>query len=144
MVATIRNDAAAILHQHAERLYLQDEIFVDDQDLTLTAGLRYEWFTSSDRPKFNQAFTTRPTALRNDANIDGVDLLMPRVGFTWGSTDDLTLRGGVGLYSGGNPNVWISNAWSNDGLTNAQFRVQLLRFRRTVLPGMADSSRCHG
>ena len=45
---------------------------------------------------------------------------MPRVGFTWGVRDDLTLRGGVGLYSGGNPNVWLSNAWSNDGISNVQ------------------------
>ena len=49
-----------------------------------------------------------------------------------------TLRGGIGLYSGGNPNVWISNAWSNDGLTNAQFQFNYFD-SATVLPGMADS-----
>jgi len=32
----------------------------------------------------------------------------------------LQVRGGIGLYSGGNPNVWISNSYSNDGLTNVQ------------------------
>ncbi|MEC8374468.1 MAG: TonB-dependent receptor, partial [Pseudomonadota bacterium] len=31
-------------------------------------------------------------------------------------------RGGLGLYSGGNPNVWISNAYSNDGVTNIGVR----------------------
>ena len=45
---------------------------------------------------------------------------MPRFGFSWGMRDDLTLRGGLGLYSGGNPNVWLGNAWSRDGLTQAQ------------------------
>ena len=55
---------------------------------------------------------------RNDANVDGVDLLMPRIGFTWGVLDDVTLRGGVGLFSGGNPNVWLANAWSNDGIAS--------------------------
>ena len=68
-----------------------------------------------DRPQFNQAFTTL-TGVRNDANMDGVDLWMPRLGFTWEANYNLTVRGGVGLYSGGNPNVWITNAWSNDGI----------------------------
>ena len=49
---------------------------------------------------------------------------MPRLGFTWGVRDNLTLRGGIGLYSGGNPNVWISNAWSNDGISNVQTRLR--------------------
>ena len=30
----------------------------------------------------------------------------------------MEVRGGVGLYSGGNPNVWLSNSFSNDGITN--------------------------
>ncbi|NNC76752.1 MAG: TonB-dependent receptor, partial [Woeseiaceae bacterium] len=131
------NDAAAVFANTLNALYVQDEMFFDDLDLTVVAGLRYEWFTSSDRPNFNQAFFDT-TGFRNDANIDGLDLLMPRVGFTWGARDDLTLRGGAGLYSGGNPNVWISNAWSNDGLTNAQFRFNYFD-SATVLPGMADS-----
>jgi hypothetical protein len=114
-----RLDAAAQFSNKLHSVYLQDEVFIDHLDLTLVAGLRYEWFESDDRPKFHQNFLDA-SGIRNDANIDGVDLLMPRVGFTWGVRDDLTLRGGVGLYSGGNPNVWISNAWSNDGITNVQ------------------------
>ena len=47
---------------------------------------------------------------------------MPRLGFTWDASDELTVRGGFGLYSGGNPNVWLSNAYSNDGFTNVQLR----------------------
>ncbi len=107
-------------------------------DMTITAGLRYEWWESSDRPKFNQAFADATNGLRNDANLDGIDLLMPRVGVTWGIREDLTLRGGVGLYSGGNPNVWLSNAWSNDGVTNAQFQFNYFD-SATVLAGMGDS-----
>jgi Carboxypeptidase regulatory-like domain len=143
--------ASALFSNTLNTVYLQDEMFFDQLDLTIVAGLRYEWFESSDAPVFNQAFFDA-TGVRNDANIDGVDLLMPRVGFTWNMTPEVTLRGGVGLYSGGNPNVWISNAWSNDGLTNAQFeRRDCTSSSRpsfidetgvcswTVLPGMADS-----
>ena len=38
--------------------------------------------------------------------------MQPRLGFTFDMTDVTTLRGGVGLYSGGNPNVWLSNNFS--------------------------------
>lgn len=115
-------DAAANFGNVLNTLYFQDEWYLPDQALTLTAGLRYEWFTSADRPRFNQAFASANSGLRNDANIDGLSLLMPRLGFTWEALDDLTLRGGLGLYSGGNPNVWLSNAWSNDGITNVQLQ----------------------
>ncbi len=131
-------DAAAKFSNVLNALYVQDEIFFDDLGLTVTAGLRYEWFTSDDRPRFNQTFTDA-VGLRNDANIDGLDLIMPRIGFQWEARDDLSLRGGIGLYSGGNPNVWISNAWSNDGLTNAQFRLNNFGGAVTVLPGAPDS-----
>ncbi len=135
----IPEDAAANFTNTLNSLYIQDEIFVDNLDLTLTAGLRYEWFESSDRPNFNQTFTTANNGLRNDANIDGLDLLMPRFGFTWGARDDLEIRGGIGLYSGGNPNVWISNAWSNDGLSNAQQRLNNFGGAISVLPGVSGS-----
>jgi hypothetical protein len=103
-------------------LYVQDSVFFDQYDLTVVAGLRYEFFTSGDRPVFNQTFTTANDGLRNDENIDGLSLWMPRLGLTWSVNEKLVLRGGVGRYSGGNPNVWLSNAWSNDGLTNVQTR----------------------
>ena len=131
------NDAAANFSNTLNALYIQDEIFFDRYDLTIVAGLRYEFFESSDSPRFNQTFTDI-YGIRNDANIDGLDLLMPRIGVTWGVREDLSLRGGVGLYSGGNPNVWISNAWSNDGLTNAQFQFNYFD-SATVLPGSPDS-----
>ncbi|MCH7829156.1 MAG: TonB-dependent receptor, partial [Proteobacteria bacterium] len=134
----IATDAAANFNNALNALYIQDELFIDSMDLTIVAGLRYEFFDSSDAPKFNQTFADANGGLRNDVNIDGLDLLMPRFGITWGVRDDLTLRGGFGLYSGGNPNVWISNAWSNDGLSNAQFRFNYFD-SATVLPGMADS-----
>ena len=49
-------------------------------------------------------------------NFDGIDLFQPRVGFNWVVDDSLEVRAGFGLYSGGNPNVWLSNSYSNDGI----------------------------
>ncbi len=137
------DDAAAVFGNTLNALYVQDEIFVDHLGLTLTAGLRYEWFETSDAPSFNQAFTDA-NGFANDATIDGLNLLMPRFGFTWEATDTLELRGGVGLYSGGNPNVWISNSYSNDGLTNAQVRWYNSDGDFTVFPGMPDSIELSG
>ena len=114
------NDAASSFENVLHTLYVQDEWYIPQRNLTLTFGLRYDRFTSDDRPKFNQTFATANNGLRNDTNLDDLDLLMPRLGITWEATDKLTLRGGLGLYSGGNPNVWISNAWGNDGITNVQ------------------------
>jgi hypothetical protein len=131
------NDAAALFTNNVNSLYLQDELFVDDYNLTIVAGVRYDWFTSDDQPVFNQAFTDA-NGVRNDASIDGLSLLMPRFGFTWGVRDDLTLRGGAGLYSGGNPNVWISNAWSNDGVTNVQLTLNNFGAERSVLDGSIE------
>ncbi|MGI9262639.1 MAG: carboxypeptidase regulatory-like domain-containing protein [Woeseiaceae bacterium] len=133
----IAADAAAKFGNTLHSFYIQDEIFFDDIDLTVVAGFRYEQFASDDAPVFNQTFTSA-NGVPNNANIDGLSLIMPRLGFTWGMRDDLQVRGGLGLYAGGNPNVWLSNAWSNDGLTNAQFRFNYFD-SATVLPGMADS-----
>lgn len=130
-------DAAANFTNTQHSFYIQDELFFDELDLTVVAGFRYETFTSDDRPVFNQTFAAA-NGIPNNVNIDGLDLVMPRLGFTWGMREDLQLRGGIGLYAGGNPNVWISNAWSNDGLTNAQFQFSYFD-ANTVLPGMPDS-----
>jgi len=52
----------------------------------------------------------------NQENLDGTDIWLPRVGMTWYATDDLIVRGGFGLFSGGKPNVWISNSYSKSGV----------------------------
>ncbi len=117
-------DAAANFSNTLNAVYIQDEFYWDEYNLTLVGGLRYEFFDSSDQPNFNQAFADANNGLSNSSNIDGLDILMPRFGFTWEASDKLSVRGGVGLFSGGNPNVWISNAWSNDGLTNVQLQLR--------------------
>ncbi len=131
----VATDAAADFTNNQNSLYIQDELYFARQDLSIVFGVRYDWFESSDAPTFNQAFTDANGGLRNDATIDGVDILMPRLGFTWGVTDRVQMRGGLGLYSGGNPNVWISNSYSNDGLTNVQVRLNNYSSSGSVLDG---------
>ncbi|MEE4218824.1 MAG: TonB-dependent receptor, partial [Xanthomonadales bacterium] len=105
--------------------YIQDEWVTFGGDLTLVFGLRYDWYSSSDKPAYNQNFFDRQ-GYANTHTIDGLDLLQPRLGFNWTISPDVSLRGGIGLYSGGNPNVWMSNNFSNDGFRIAQIRESVI------------------
>ncbi|MFQ6006541.1 MAG: carboxypeptidase regulatory-like domain-containing protein [Woeseia sp.] len=114
-------DAAADFAYTVNSLYFQDEFTFSNVDLTIVAGLRYDWYDSSDLPLENPAFVAR-TGFSNRKNFDGEGLIQPRFGFTWDVNDSLTLRGGFGLYQGGNPNVWLGNNYQNDGFTQVQLR----------------------
>lgn len=108
-------DAAANFSYSTYSAYVQDEWMMDD--FTFMLGLRYDWISSSDKPNYNSLFEER-YGFANTATFDGKNLLQPRFGFNWAMADNMELRGGIGLYSGGNPNVWLSNSFSNDGVTN--------------------------
>jgi hypothetical protein len=108
------DEVAASFSFQQTSLYVQDEWTFNDE-LTFLYGLRYDRYTSDDKPRFNQTFTDKFGFPNND-NLDGIDLLQPRFGFNWEASDNMEIRGGIGLYSGGNPNVWVSNAYSNDGV----------------------------
>ncbi len=114
------DDAAATFGYAINTAYAQDKWDVTDA-LTVTAGLRYDWYETDDAPAYNAAFETR-FGFRNDATLDGEGLLQPRLGFQLDATQDISIRGGVGVFSGGNPNVWLSNSFANDGVTYIEVR----------------------
>ena len=103
-------DAAAEWGYEITTLFAQDTIEIGDR-WTVVAGLRYDVYTTDDAPETNQDFLN-DYGFTNGQTIDGEGLLQPRIGFTFDWTDDTSLRGGMGLYSGGNPNVWLSNNYS--------------------------------
>ncbi|NNE57710.1 MAG: TonB-dependent receptor [Hellea sp.] len=108
------DDAAADWGYAINTVYGQDDFDLSD-DLTLIAGLRYDWYTTSDLPTENPGFVA-DYGFSNSQNLDGKGLLQPRVGFKWDATDVVQLRGGVARYSGGNPNVWLSNNYSANNI----------------------------
>ena len=114
------NDTAAQFSYDINTVYVQDEFPVGDS-ADVTIGLRYDWYTNDDEPNANPFFLAR-NGFSNTANLDGKGILQPRFGFSWDVTDRLSLRGGAGLFSGGNPNVWVSNSYSNDGITAVQLQ----------------------
>ena len=106
------NDAAASFSRSLHSIYLQDEWRPTDA-LTLTLGLRYDFYTSGDRPTESQAFIDR-YGFSNDQGFNGFDILLPRFAFNY-DAGNTTFRGGAGIFAGSDPTVWFSNAFSNSG-----------------------------
>ena len=108
------NDLRAIWGYTYNSLYIQDSWAVTP-DLTVDAGVRYDWYDSQGSIRENQNFIDRH-GYSNTGDVDGLDVLLPRISFVWNASDDTTVRGGFGRFSGGSPGVWISNSYSNDGV----------------------------
>ena len=107
-------DGAANWNAGTITTYLQDQYKVTNQ-LTLTGGLRLETLTADTKITENENFVAR-NGFANTATLNGRSILMPRFGASYLATDRLNLRLGTGLYSGGSPNVWVSNNYTNDGV----------------------------
>jgi len=116
-------DAAAVWGYDLNTVYIQDEFDLTDR-LSIVAGLRYDWFTTSDKPPVNSDFLA-DYGFGNDHTVDGEGILQPRLGFTFDMSDVTTIRGGIGLYSGGNPNVWLSNNFSANNVQQFGTRGRL-------------------
>lgn len=106
-------------------VYAQDEFF-PAANLKLTAGIRLDAVTILDEPGYNEeaADLTFQSArgeaeTYNTNNLPGTSILVsPRVGFNWDVTGDraVQIRGGSGLFTGNIPFVYITSAFSNNGL----------------------------
>ena len=95
--------------------------YVGDQwrpstSLTLTMGVRADIPTFPDRPSRNPA-SEEGFGLRTDEVPGGV-LWSPRVGFNYalGEGNVEQVRGGLGLFAGRTPYVWLSNQYGNTGI----------------------------
>ncbi|WP_443751129.1 carboxypeptidase regulatory-like domain-containing protein [Asticcacaulis solisilvae] len=104
-------------------LFLQDT-FDPFANTTLNYGLRYDFWTQHDKPALNPSFTAR-NGYSNQGNYDGLNVVEPRLGLKWHSDDNtLDASGSFGLYTGGLPDVFISNRFGNTGILTAGFTVQ--------------------
>jgi outer membrane receptor protein involved in Fe transport len=108
------SDAVDEFQYTTTTFYAQDEWLATD-DLTLTYGFRYTKYKNDDKPVLNANFVDRH-GYSNQNNYDGLDLFEPRFGANYTYDDDTIIRGGIGLFGGGAPNVWLSNSYGNDGV----------------------------
>ncbi|HXI12598.1 MAG TPA: carboxypeptidase regulatory-like domain-containing protein [Thermoanaerobaculia bacterium] len=97
-------------------LYVSD-LWRVSNNLSLTMGIRGDKPSYPDQPSFNAAVQDRIGF--NTSNTGSEDIVYsPRIGFNWqpGGTGTQQLRGGVGIFAGRAPYVWISNVYGNTGI----------------------------
>ena len=111
-------DAAAEFDRDIYTFYIQDEWEVSPE-LTLQAGVRYDMYEGDPEPAENPLFVER-YGFTNTTAYDDLDAWQPRFGFTYDFAPSdagfTTLRGGVGVFSGGDPTVLFSNSYTNNGI----------------------------
>ena len=109
---------AAIFTYDLTSMYIQDEIEISDK-LNVLLGLRYDEFDSDDAPAFNQGF--KDAYGFANGGIAGTDLLNYRLSFEYEIDEVSSLKGLYGTFSSKLPTVWISNAYTNDGVRIAAY-----------------------
>jgi hypothetical protein len=109
----------ADFHVRQFGFYAQDQI-TPRPGLTITAGLRAD-IPDLDKPSFNPGLDTSVLKVNTGAFPSGNILWSPRLGFNYDLRGDQStlVRGGLGIFSGRPPYVWISNAFGNTGLEQA-------------------------
>ncbi|MDX1481187.1 MAG: TonB-dependent receptor [Woeseiaceae bacterium] len=108
-------DAVGKFELVTNSVFVQDEWTVNDE-LILKFGFRYDKHSNDDEVPLNPSFAAR-NPFDNTFNLDGNDLFMPRFGFDWTPTDRLSVRGGAGLFGGGEPLIMLSNSYQGNGIT---------------------------
>ena len=101
-------------------VYAQDEWNIR-RNFTLTYGVRVDVPVFPTTPPNKVAFAKDPAFPGySTTTLPKTRLLVaPRVGFSWDINDDgaTIIRGGVGVFTGRVPFVWISNQYGNSGNT---------------------------
>lgn len=101
--------------------YAQDKWDVNN-NFNLTYGLRIDipviFNNPTENPTFNEYAAQQGFNTRVGENPSAKVLFSPRVGFRWYTNDShkTLLRGGVGIFTGRVPFVWLSNAFNNTGM----------------------------
>ena len=100
---------------------LQSAFYGQDQwqvtpNLAVTLGVRWDVSNFLDDIKYNAAIDSAYGRRTDDIPTTTVQF-SPRVGFNWDVTGTLTdqIRGGIGLFVGTPPYVWLENAYLNSG-----------------------------
>lgn len=112
------NTAAARFVRTRFTGYLQDNWQATPQ-LNILAGVRVDWL-DGDAPDPNPNFARR-YGFSNQIPFSVIDpAILPRLGFTYNFDNEgffrrTQLKGGFGIFTGGDPTVYFSNAFSNNG-----------------------------
>jgi hypothetical protein len=110
-----RDDIPAAYNFENTGLFVQDTWAIN-YNLNLMFGVRVDMPEFGDSPIYN-ARIEELYGLDNSVTLDK-KLWQPRFGFnyTFDSERPTQVRGGIGLFQGGNPNVWLAGPFQNTGL----------------------------
>lgn len=97
-------------------IYASDQWRVNN-NFTLTYGLRVDMPDWKDTPSYNPVVDDA-IGFRTDSTASDDAIISPRLGFNWDPTGQgkHQVRGGLGVFAGRTPYVWISNAYGNTGV----------------------------
>lgn len=126
------NDTSASFKYGVYSFGLQDDWQLLD-NLRVTAGVRYDTYGTRDEVGLNTNFVNR-YGFANTRTFKGLQAFQPRLSFDYKATDNLKLRGGVGIFAAGTPDIYFSNSYSNTGAN--QNRIQAV-IRATPVGGNA-------
>lgn len=106
----------AVFDYRLSSVYAEDHVQLP-HGLDFSFGARYDWYDMSDAPPLNANFVSR-NGFTNQANMDGKHVFLPRVSANWRTPiNGLRVSGGIGRFSSLGVNVWITNPFSNTGVT---------------------------
>lgn len=99
--------------------------------LNITYGVRADIPLMPDNPTANPtvaatAYPIAGKAVRTDWTATGNILWSPRAGFNWDvlQNQKTLLRGGIGMFAGRTPYVWISNNYGNTGIEFTRYDIR--------------------
>ena len=101
--------------------YAQDNFGVS-RSLDLTLGIRMDiplfFDTPAENAPFNEFMASENRPYRTNSRLSSTPMFSPRFGFRWNirDMDRCVVRGGVGIFTGRIPFVWLSNNFANTGV----------------------------
>ena len=102
-------------------------------------GLRMDYMKSPIVPPYNAGFAAG-FGMTNAGTIDGTSNAAPRLSFNYALDKERTtqLRGGVGVFLGRNPWVWISNSYGNFGVARFTQVIPSTTTDTTAIPTLTQ------
>lgn len=117
------SDAGVYVKRGIYSFFLQDDWQINDR-LSAVIGARVDLY-DGNAPALNPLFPQR-YGFSNTTGFSALaPVFQPRVALTWKPDDFLVfsrpaIRGGFGIFGGGDPGVWFGNAFQNNGITFAE------------------------
>ena len=82
--------------------------------------------TPTENKDFNEWAAAAGYGYRTNQKLSSTPMWSPRVGFRWDIKNDrkFILRGGIGMFTGRIPFVWLSNSFTNTGVQFSSYSVK--------------------